>query len=192
MKILRLMKEMPRVYAAGQDLRWGVRLVVGFGSKIWLFCVPPDGLYAKTDANPIEIQGVEIGQVENLVDVAVDSSMGALLIWAFTSNGMAYTWHIEDRGDQRVIKRSVLRDGLVVDQYDADGDVIMRDAPPLRTEGAASLESRESQMSPSGSFQSRFIETSRELGMTDLDEGYFSDNEHAGVILKADILHYSL
>lgn len=32
----------PSVYAAGAELRWGVRVVVGYGHRIFLFSVPPD------------------------------------------------------------------------------------------------------------------------------------------------------
>ena len=142
----------PRVYAAGQDLRWGVRIVVGFGDQVWLFTVPPDafgrrfsssripeevqavinGAYSPVeDIIPIQFRGLKIDIVKGLLDVAVDASRGSLTIWAFGENGNAYTWQIDNGQQKRMRKRQVLGDGTVIDLEDADGDVIMRDAPPL-------------------------------------------------------------
>ena len=142
----------PSIYAVGQELRWGVRVAVGFGDRIWLFCVPPDifaggngdkqlwqDSYKKandeTEADegvwPLHLKGVQIGQVADLLDLAVDASMGTLTIWAFAADGMVSTWQIDNGSGRRARKRAVLRDGAVVDFEDADGDFIMRDAPPM-------------------------------------------------------------
>ena len=32
----------PRIYAAGSELRWGVRVVAAYGERLWFFSVPPD------------------------------------------------------------------------------------------------------------------------------------------------------
>ena len=32
----------PRLYAAGRELRWGVRVAVAYGERLWVFSVPPD------------------------------------------------------------------------------------------------------------------------------------------------------
>lgn len=142
----------PSVYAVGQELKWGIRVAVGFADRIWLFCVPPD-VFAGRDGDeqlwqdtykttntfhdssqelwPLHLMGTEIGQVDGLLDLAVDTSLGSLTIWAFAASGMVYTWQIDNGSGRRARKRAVLRDGAVVDLEDADGDFIMWDAPPL-------------------------------------------------------------
>lgn len=128
---------MPRVYATGSELRWGVRVVVGYGEAIWLFVVPPDVFFGQDrtaerqggeDANPVEepvrVEGVNIGNMQGLVDLAIDASGGNLTIWTFAVNGMACVWQIAG-GQQSVEKRIVLNDGTVTAQEDADGDTHM-------------------------------------------------------------------
>lgn len=142
----------PRVYVAGGELRWGVRVVAGYGEAIWLFVVPPDVFFGHqdetaerqygADSYPIEellgIDGVHIGSVHGLVDIAVDTSGGNLTIWAFAVNGMAYVWQIAGR-QQFVAKRVVLRDGTVTASEDADGDTFMSNTsePAVHFDGAA-------------------------------------------------------
>lgn len=144
----------PSVYAAGGELRWGVRVVVGYGEAIWLFVVPPDIFFSHQDkstirqdqqnANVIEeptrIEGVKIGDMQGLVDLAVDASGGDLTIWTFAVNGMAYVWQIAGR-KQSVKKRIVLKDGTVTALEDADGDTYMFNASQatVRFDGAASI-----------------------------------------------------
>ena len=43
---------LPSVYAAGKDLKWGVRVAVAFGDRVWLFCVPPDLLLSDDEDRP--------------------------------------------------------------------------------------------------------------------------------------------
>ena len=128
----------PGVYAAGGELRWGVRVVVGYGEAIWLFVVPPDVFFRRQDKTverqdgqdddaieePIWVDGVEIGHMQGLVDLAVDASGGDLTIWSFAVDGMAYVWQIAGR-QHSVKKRVVLKDGTVTDLEDADGDTYM-------------------------------------------------------------------
>lgn len=144
----------PRVYAAGGELQWGVRVVVGYGEAIWLFVVPPDVFFGhqdKTaerqdgqDANaivePMRIEGVKIGNMQGLVDLAVDASGGILTIWTFAVNGMAYVWQIAGR-QQSVEKRIVLKDGVVTALEDADGDTYMLNTSKaaVHFDGAAPL-----------------------------------------------------
>lgn len=144
----------PRVYAAGGELRWGIRVAVGYGEAIWLFVVPPDVFFRhqdKTserqdgqDANaleePMKIEGVNIGHMEGLVDLAVDASGGDLTIWSFAVDGMAYVWQIAGR-QQSVKKRIVLKDGTVTGLEDADGDTYMFNTsqPAVHFDGVAPL-----------------------------------------------------
>ena len=148
----------PSFYAVGGELRWGVRVVAGFGERIWLFCVPSD-VFCEDDASlgerlwmdymdvkddpsgstgsawSLKLKGIEIGTVKDLVDLSVDSFPGSFVVWAFAGDGAAYTWEIDGGWEKRVRKRAVLRNGAVSDVEDADGDYIMLDAPPLSQVG---------------------------------------------------------
>ncbi len=144
----------PRVYAAGGELRWGVRVVVGYGEAIWLFVVPPDVFFGHQDKTtegqdgrdadaveePIRIEGVEIGHTPGLVDLAVDTSGGDLTIWSFAVDGMAYVWQIAGR-HQSVEERIVLQDGTITAFIDADGDMYMSNTSQaaVHFDGAAPL-----------------------------------------------------
>jgi len=202
---------LPTVYAAGSELRWGVRVVVGYESSLWLFCVPPDRFAeekerqkrsagSNTNANtvdagldaPITIQGVKIATVEGLQDVAVDASGGSLTIWAFSTIGVAYTFQLDNGARRTLRERAVQYDGAVIDLVDSDGDVIMRDAPPLpspplfRTtnfDGASSV-GGEGSARPSISISSegggeRVVQSviDVEVEMGEVDEGYWSGDE---------------
>ena len=105
---------LPKVYGAGRELRWGIRVAVGYGEAIWLFVVPPALFFRDASAveEPIRIEGVKIGEMQGLVDLAVDSSGGDLTIWSFAVDGMAYVWQIAG-GQRRVLERSVLENGTV-------------------------------------------------------------------------------
>lgn len=103
---------LPRSYGAGRELRWGVRVAVGYGEAIWLFVVPPDVFFRDASAveKPIHIKGAKIGEMQGMVDLAVDSSGGDLTSWSFAVDGMAYVWQIA--GSQKpVLERFVLNDG---------------------------------------------------------------------------------
>ena len=205
----------PTVYAAGGELRWGVRVVAGYGEAIWLFVVPPDIFFGhqdkaaerqdKQDANaieePIRIQGVKIGDMPGLVDLAIDSSGGSLTIWSLAVNGMAYVWQIAGR-NQSVEKRIVRQDGTVTALKDADGDTYMFNAAQaaVHFDGAAPLRPTHDcakRVHPSqqpstlnfllGPHHDRVIDHNGDITMPDAnaqeDEGYASggdddDNEH--------------
>lgn len=144
----------PRIYTAGRELRWGVRVAVGYGEAIWLFVVPPDiffGHQAKTaerhdgqDANaveePMRVEGVKIGKMQGLVDLAVDASAGNLTIWSFAVDGLVCVWQIAGP-QQRVEKRIVLKNGTVTAVEDADGDTYMFNTSraAIQFDGAAPL-----------------------------------------------------
>lgn len=145
---------LPSIYAAAGEMRWGVRVVVGYGEAIWLFVVPPDVFFGhqdKTnerqdvqDANIVEesmsIEGVKIGHMRGLVDLAVDASGGDLTVWSFAFDGMAYVWQIAGR-QQSVRKRIVLKDGTVTGLKDTDGDTYMFNTsqPAVHFDGASLL-----------------------------------------------------
>lgn len=202
----------PTVYAAGGELRWGVRVVAGYGEAIWLFVVPPDIFFDhqdktaerqdQQDANaleePMRIQGVRIGDMQGLVDLAIDASGGGLTIWSFAVNGMAYVWQIAGR-NQFVEKKIVLKDGTVTALKDADGDTHMFNAAraAVHFDGAAPLRPTHDRAHPSlqpstqhfllGSHD-RVIDHNGDTIMPDAnaqeDEGYASggddgDDEHA-------------
>lgn len=146
----------PRVYAAGGELRWGVRIAVGYGEAIWLFVVPPDLFFghqnkftksedeedAEAVEKPLTIESVKIGSMQGLVDLAVDTSGGDLTIWTFAVNGMAYVWQIAGR-HQSVEKKIVLKDGTVTAPEDEDGDTYMRNTSraAVHFDGAAHVRS---------------------------------------------------
>ena len=199
----------PNVYAAGQELRWGVRVAVGYSNSVWLFCLPPDILHAEdgqqeciweevhrdTNKNPradnkpwpLHLRGVEIGYVEGLLDLAVDTSFGSVTVWGFGTDGMVYTWQIDDGSVRLIRKRTVSKDGMVADQEDADGDTIMKDAPPIPTirnqnfefDGATSRTSStpyEISSFPSSAPPQVRSENIHEVDFSgDTDEGYWSE-----------------
>jgi hypothetical protein len=112
--------ESPTMYASGSDLRWGVRVVAGFGDRVWLFSVPPDvfndsnnlwanGWLASGDGDgdgggtnvtlpqgpwPVRLRGAEVGRVPGLVDIAVESGPN-MIVWTFCAGGKVFTWQIE-------------------------------------------------------------------------------------------------
>lgn len=193
----------PTVYAAASDLRWGVRVVAAYASSLWLFCVPPDWFAAAKDrrkhmdaapeAPPIAIPGVHIASVAGLRDVAVDAAAGALTVWAFAAKGTAFTFQLDSGARRALRRRAVESAGNVIDLVDGDGDVVMRDAPPVfRTadfDGAGSVAGEASaRPSSSGSISSvgvgeRVVRSVVEDGVGvetgEMDEGYWSGEEGA-------------
>lgn len=143
----------PRVYAAGRELRWGIRVAVGFGEGLWLFCLPGDLFHEKerkkenmkeewrAETTPTRIEGVQIGTVPGLVGIAVDTLGGDLTIWAFSTLGQAFVWQIRVGGQGSIRRRFLREDGSVNisedgmwswdAERDVDGDVIMKDAPQV-------------------------------------------------------------
>lgn len=181
----------PNVYTSGAELKWGVRVVVGYGEALWLFVVPPDAYFMDKGCGngdtpelemvdgvePTSIQGVEIGRVPALSDVAVDASGGDLTIWAFAADGMAYVWQM---GGRAMEQRTVLRDGTVCSRQDGDGDTFMHDLSDkaVHFDGNASIP-----FVPQLSYkQDRIIDIDGDVAMRDIDEdeGYSSEFDAAG------------
>jgi hypothetical protein len=82
---------------------------------------------------PLLIGGTIIGQLEGLVDIAVNETAG-LAIWAFGLDGKAAVWQIDGgRPGYSPKLRSIAKDGRVVDVrcMDSDGDVVMADVDLL-------------------------------------------------------------
>lgn len=148
--------ERPTMYASGSDLRWGVRIVAGYGDRLFLFSVPPDifndsrmtqtthgewressqawskGIVENEQRDgslwPVRIRGAEFGRVSQLVDIAVNSGP-AMAVWAFSAAGKAFFWEVDvgDPQQMAVRRRVMLREGQSV-EVDNDGDIVMPDA----------------------------------------------------------------
>lgn len=69
---------------------------------------------------PIVVRGAKIGHLDNIVDLAVQSS-AELVVWAVSTNGLAYTWTLTDGSAQKVVQRHVEQDGSV-HMLDEEGD----------------------------------------------------------------------
>ena len=185
----------PRVYASARELRWGVRIVVGYGEALWFFVVPPDvyflgqessekGVHEPNSADtamPTKIEGIEIGKVPFLIDVAIDASGGDVTIWAFAADGMAYTWQI-GAGSRPKQQRIVGRDGTVMPAQDADGDTFMHNMPTqaVHFDGNTSHLPQATGYDP---LDDRIVDKDGDVIMRDAagqDEGYESEFEAAG------------
>lgn len=183
----------PTVYTSGAELRWGVRIVVGYGEALWLFVVPPD-VYSKHKEyeeegrreprliygiEPTKIRGVEIGRVPALIDVAIDASGGDLTIWAFPADGMAVVWQMGGRGITKE-QRTVLRDGTVCSLQDGEGDTFMHDV------SRAAVHFDGNDLTPLlpdfDQKRDHIIDTDDDVVMRDIDddEGYSSEFDAAG------------
>ena len=186
----------PRTYKSGGELRWGMRVVVEYEGRLWLFVVPPDEFAKEVEKTKSEsdeqdagdgpnkptstrIDGMEFGRVPNLVDIAVDSTGGNLTVWAFTMNGMAYVWQLGG-GPQAIFRRIVLNDGTVIPEKDPDGDTFMHGTsnPSRRAVQFDGSASAHPTMSMDSGEQDRIIDTISVmsfLGATSQgDEGYTS------------------
>lgn len=88
---------LPRFYAVGRDLRWGARIVVGFGDEVWLYVIAGDWLgmeiekdeeILQEDGEEIEdkkksvlrVSGIKVGEVQDLVGVGVCADNGGVLV----------------------------------------------------------------------------------------------------------------
>lgn len=88
---------------------------------------PSMGLYPV--AWPLRICGQEIGKVDGLVGLAVDSDAD-ILVWAFSSSGFARVWKFDYDSYIPAIKQRVFCDG-VVRRVDNDSDIEMIDTAPF-------------------------------------------------------------
>ena len=125
-----------RVYRCATELRWGARVIVGYGEALWLFVVASDIFFPSKvgeingiDAQgPRNIEGIEIGKVPALIDVSIDASGGDITVWGFAADSMAYVWQIR-AGDESRQMQTIARDGAILPLLDIDGDTSMPDAP---------------------------------------------------------------
>ena len=175
---------LPTIYSAGRELRWGVRVTVGYGEAIWLFVVPPALFFRDASAveQPIHIEGLKIGEMQGLVDLAVDSSGGDLTIWSFAVDGMAYVWQIA--GSQRpVLERYVLENGRVIARKQRSNT----SRAAVHFDGATHLQPsvEPSIQTPHLGLQDSIIDPDGDTVMPDAaviqqDEGHVSGPEHDG------------
>lgn len=139
----------PRIYEAARDLRWGGRVVAGFGDEVWVFAVPSDVLNEKAgefwsqhwaggedddQTSVLRVGGIKVGEVEGLARVGICAHGGGLLVRAIGRAGLLKEWKLTRRAGN--VKRWAVRsDGSVFAraefdgevERDADGDVVMRD-----------------------------------------------------------------
>ncbi|KAG4028546.1 hypothetical protein MFRU_021g01330 [Monilinia fructicola] len=72
---------------------------------------------------PVRIKGQKIGTCLGIVDLAIDSSKG-VIIWAFSMDGLAKIWRLDDGQHKDISQLSVLRDGTIREHdYEADVEV---------------------------------------------------------------------
>lgn len=129
----------PSVYASGADMRFGVRIVAGYGDYIVLFSIPPDifdgskkqdevqhstpgneqnegrmGGSTEQQWKPVNIEGCYVGTVSKLIDLAVDSGPN-MAVYAFSANGQVVVYQLEKTiatvtaGDRSKVARMVSR-----------------------------------------------------------------------------------
>ena len=130
-----------RVYASGHDLRYGVRIAVGYSDWIVFYSIPPAILESRgkhlstppvpqppaqnapnkptqpevpafaDPQEPVEIQGCHVGIVKGLVDLAVDSGE-LMVVWAFDVGGGASVFRLSGTAEEHVVVgREVVRFG---------------------------------------------------------------------------------
>ncbi|QSZ35252.1 hypothetical protein DSL72_008121 [Monilinia vaccinii-corymbosi] len=73
---------------------------------------------------PVRIRGQKIGTCSGVVDLAIDSSQG-VTIWAFSMDGVAKVWRLDDGQHRDILKLSVLRDGTIREEDHHEGDIGM-------------------------------------------------------------------
>ena len=180
----------PFVYAAGTELRWGVRVVAGYvrehdldgASELWLFTVPSDIFFVDDNigstemANedeggvtvPLSIHGIHFGKVHRLADLAVDATDGDLTIRAFSAEGTAYTWQIAGSGRRDIVKRAVLEDGatiaIVVDGEEED--TVMQDMSSV-DQWAFDFDGASSRLTQEASGNGRVVDVDGDVVMTE-------------------------
>jgi len=131
----------------------------------WLDWWPGDGMQEFLDRNqdpipgihphsvwPVKIKGQEIGKCQGVVDLAIDSG-AHMIVWAFSKQGVAKVWKINDGQRDSVRSLSVVRDGTVRDN-DGDGDIEMIDVRSLVSSSTESLPLEQESFDGSASFTS--------------------------------------
>ncbi|MCJ1426381.1 hypothetical protein MMC29_004284, partial [Sticta canariensis] len=128
-------RTVPRIYETARDLRWGGRVVVGFGDEVWVFAVPGDALKERragergnkneenedddgeTRTSVLRIGGVRVGEVESLAAVDICADGGGVLVRGIGRAGLFKEWRLTGRAEN--VKRWVVQnDGSVVARED--------------------------------------------------------------------------
>ncbi|KAL8645480.1 MAG: hypothetical protein Q9226_007285, partial [Calogaya cf. arnoldii] len=129
----------PRCYTAGRNPQWGVRVIAAFGNDIYLFCIPPDWLVATPQSSlrgdveynkegMIVVRGVQVGSLPDLVELAIDTEDGEVVVHAFSSSKPARMWR--SRVSKDVLKTAVSPDGSIM--YETLGEISkVRDFAPF-------------------------------------------------------------
>lgn len=87
---------------------------------------PVHGLVPRRPVWPVKIRGQEVGVCSALVDLAVHSGP-SMAVWAFSREGIAKVWRINDGNNATARDILVSRDGTVR-EGDGEGDIEMGDA----------------------------------------------------------------
>ncbi|KAL8663629.1 MAG: hypothetical protein Q9202_003699 [Teloschistes flavicans] len=119
----------PRCYKAATELRWGAKIVVGFGEAIWLFCVPPDwlnddkqiqgslqGTVEKRQDGVIIVHGTQIGSISGLMELAIDASNGDLTVHAFSGSAPSQVYQIGRHPHRDMREMYVSPEGRVLER----------------------------------------------------------------------------
>lgn len=141
----------PKIYEAARDMRWGARIVAGFGDEVWVFAVPGDFLREKVgnwgDGNwkgcqdddnddgegrtsVLRIGGIRIGEVEGLNTVGICADGGGVLVRGIGRAELFKQWRLTSRPEN--VKRWVVQsDGSVFIREEFDrphSEAVERDA----------------------------------------------------------------
>jgi len=130
----------PRVYAAGKDLRYGVRIAVGYQDWLVFYTIPTE-LYNQgtggaklkytgrflshlTPEKQIKIMGCHVAYVPGLVDVAVHSGP-RMTVWAFDCGGEVRMYRLDSASRVGVGERErvVMERGGFVSVDGAQGEI---------------------------------------------------------------------
>ncbi|KAI4258635.1 MAG: hypothetical protein L6R42_004990 [Xanthoria sp. 1 TBL-2021] len=139
--------EWPRCYTVGRDLQWGVRVAAAFGDVIYLYCVPPDWLVSPTQTSlqgdvefnkegKIVIRGTEIGSLPDIVELAIDTSNGEVVVHAFSSTKPARVYQRYSSKNQ--LETSVNADVSIPHENSGDPGTKVRDFAPFLQDNVGS------------------------------------------------------
>ncbi|TEY57521.1 hypothetical protein BOTCAL_0215g00020 [Botryotinia calthae] len=68
---------------------------------------------------PLRVRGQRIGACSGIVDLAIDSNNG-ITVWAFSTDGIAKVWRLDDGNHRNIAKLSVSRDGTIRENVSDD------------------------------------------------------------------------